>query len=92
MYHIAVSSLRPSAAERPSSAAGAAERPMTHEKPTCGPGLLQRLVRLISYDVPCSFSYLASERGPGKLKNWISRMRAAAMPAPALINPITSSV
>ena len=31
--------------ERPSSAAGAAEWPMRLEKQTCGPGLLQRLVR-----------------------------------------------
>ena len=30
------------------SAAGAAEKPMAHEKPTCGPGLLQRLVRPLS--------------------------------------------
>src|SRR5262249_40390168 len=34
-----------SSAERPRSAAGAAEEPMTLEKPTCGPGLLQRMVR-----------------------------------------------
>ena len=31
-----------------SSAAGAAEKPMAHEKPTCGPGLMQRLARPLS--------------------------------------------
>src|SRR5262249_52618618 len=32
-------------AERPSSPAGAASETLKHEKPTCGPGQVQRLVR-----------------------------------------------
>lgn len=44
-----------------------------------------------AYDVPCSFSFFGSGRWPGKLKS-ISRTRATAKPAPAVIKRMTSSV
>ena len=47
---------------------------------------------LIIYEVPRCYSFLSSVRGPGKLKNGLSSMRATAKPAPAVINRITSSV